>query len=207
MTGKKKSRTYYVAKNGIIGIANKLIVIFLAFLGRTIFIKTLGTEYLGINGLYTNILTVLSLTELGIGNVLTFSLYKPLAENDEEKLSNLMFFYKKLYRWIAFVIFIIGICIIPGLRHIVKSTLASREVVLYYIIFLFNSAVSYLGVYKSTLIKADQKQYVVDSIFTISRFIVTIVQLVSLIVFRNFTMYLVIMVIGTILQNNFNYDS
>ena len=99
-----KSRTYLVMKNSAYGMVNKVFALVLSFVSRTIFIKMLGAEYLGVNGLYSNILSLLSLSELGIGSVLTFSLYEPIAKGDVEKTSELLNFYKNVYRAIAFVV-------------------------------------------------------------------------------------------------------
>ena len=92
-----KNRTYNSMVNFVIGFICQLLIMIASFVSRTFFIKILGSEYLGINGLYTNILSILSLAELGIGNVLLFSLYKPIAENDEDKICGLIWFYKKIY--------------------------------------------------------------------------------------------------------------
>lgn len=196
-----KSRTYFVVKNGTLGIIYKLLILLLAFVSRSIFIEKLGAEYLGINGLYSNILSVLSLAELGIGNVLIFSLYKPIAEKDNFHISRLLGFYKKLYRYIAIGVFTIGVFFIPFLGYIVNSSLGIREVTIYYVIFLLNSVFSYLAIYKSTFLKANQKQYIVDTITTLTTLLVTVIQIVVLLNSGNFIIYLLIMIFGTIFQN------
>lgn len=196
-----RTRTYFVMKNGVYGIMNRIFVLILSFASRTIFIKTLGAEYLGVNGLYSNILSLLSLAELGIENVLIFSLYEPISKRDDEKAAALVNFYKKVYRGIAVCILIFGVSVIPFLKYIVNSTFTDSEVGLYYIFFLLNSVVSYLAVYKSTLIKAHQEQYIVDTITTITKYLVAITQIVALVYWKNFILYLVIMIIGTVIQN------
>ena len=124
----------------------------IAFVTRTIFVRKLGAEYTGVNGLYTNILTLLSLAELGIGNVLTYSLYGALHDNDHEKLKQLISYYRKLYRYIAAAVTVVGLAIVPFLGQLVKSTLPHNEVVLYYLLFLCNSVVSYFVMFTRNLI-------------------------------------------------------
>lgn len=171
------------------------------FISRTVFIYVLGEAYLGINGLFSSILSVLSLAELGIGNVVIFSLYKPLAENDTERLSSYIAFYKTVYRLIAAVVFAVGMALVPFIPHLVKLPENIDHLYLYYILYVINSALSYLYVYKTSIINADQKQYVVSIYTTVAMALMHIAQCVVLIIFRNFTAYLVIQVIFTFAQN------
>lgn len=111
-------------KNSIInisvGISNQLIITFLSFFSRTVFIHTLGVDYLGINGLFTNILAMLSLAEAGIGSSIIYNLYKPVADNDKEKIIMLMNLYKKAYLAIALIVFLLGLFIMPFLSFLSK---------------------------------------------------------------------------------------
>ena len=106
-------------------------------MSRTIFIHALDISYLGVNGLFTNVLGVLSFAELGIGTALNYSLYKPVAENNIEKIKSLMQFYKKSYRIIAIVVSVIGLAILPFLKLIVKDPGSAGNISVYYCIFLF----------------------------------------------------------------------
>lgn len=144
-----KSRSANSVRNVSFGFAQQLITLVLAFVTRTIFVRKLGAEYTGVNGLYTNILTLLSLAEFGIGNVLTYSLYGALHDNDHEKLKQLISYYRKLYRYIAAAVTVAGLAIVPFLGQLVKSTLPHNEVVLYYLLFLCNSVVSYFVMFRS----------------------------------------------------------
>ena len=124
------------AKTGaIVQIVNKL----MAFIVRTVFIKMLNTEYLGVTGLFINILTMLSFTELGIGTAIIFNMYKPIANNDREKIKTLMRLYKKCYSIIGIVVIILGLGIIPFLKYIITDVPnISENIILIYILFLFN---------------------------------------------------------------------
>ena len=103
------SRSEYVMRNASVTLAMQILKNLIGFVGRTVFIKVLGAEYLGVNGLFTDILTVLSLAELGIGNAMVFSLYKPLAEKNVAKIKSLMRLYAQSYRIIGFSIAALGL--------------------------------------------------------------------------------------------------
>ena len=114
-----KSRSRNSLNNIFIGILCQIVVVLFTFIGRTIFIKTIGNDYLGLNSLYSNILSVLSLAELGIGNVMIYSLYKPIYENDTQKIYSLLQYYKKIYRNISLIILALGLLLIPFLSFII----------------------------------------------------------------------------------------
>lgn len=198
-----KSRSENVFKNITIGIGSQLIILLTSFVSRTIFIQQLGAEYLGVHGLYSNILAVLSLAELGIGNVMVYSLYGPVAEKNEAKINALLNFYKKTYRKIAFAVLIIGICLIPLLDIITKSEVVYQELVLYYVLFLLNSIVSYFVAYKSALINVDQKMYILQKINTSVTLCRDVFQITFLIITKSFVLYLIIQIIFTVLNNFF----
>ena len=122
-------------------------------------------SYTGVSGLFTDILTVLSLAELGIGSAISYSLFKPIADNDNKRIAQLMNFYKVAYRIIALSVFLVGISITPVLKFIVKDVPDIKEsIYVIYILYVINSASTYLLVYKNTLLIAAQKQYVVSTI-------------------------------------------
>ena len=196
----KASRTENVAKNIAWGyIANVLTMVF-SFISRTVFIYTLGSEYLGLNGLFTNVLGILSFTELGIGNVLNYSLYKPLAMDDKEKVKSLMAVYKKAYRWVMVVVLAIGLAICPFLPNMIKDAQSVEHVYLYYGFFLFNTVTSYMVSYKNGLMSAAQKEYAVTNVMAVLNFFMVVVQCCSLVLFKNYLLYLTIQAIFQFLQ-------
>jgi len=197
----QKSRTQNSIVNFIVNFGCHFITLGLSFIARTYFINILGTNYLGINGLYTNILTVLSLAELGVGSAIGFSLYKPVAQNDKEKISALMDFYKKAYLTIALIITVVGLALVPFLNSLVKTDRPIDHLVLYYLLFLANSVVSYLFAYKSTLLFVDQKNYIINITKTIISIFLNIGQLALLFLTRNYIAYLVFQIFCTLLSN------
>lgn len=186
----KKSRTAYMAKNFMWAIVGNLSNSLLGFISRTVFIHMIGTTYLGINGLFANILGMLSLAELGMGSAISFSLYKPLAEGDTKKIQGIINFYRTAYRLIAAVVAGVGIAIIPFLGYIVKGADGVQHIGLIYCVFLFNSVTSYLVVYKTVLLDADQRNYLITNINTVVKCITVVLQLIALIITKNYFIYL-----------------
>ena len=199
-----QGRTMKSTRNVLMGLILQGGQLIVNFINRTIFIYVLGAEYLGINGLFTNILTLLSLAELGFGNAILYSMYKPLALNDKKKLAGLMNFYKKIYRIIAIVVLLIGVILLPFLPNIVSINdvnTSIQNIQIYYLLFLLNSVVSYLFVYKTTIISADQKMYIIKKYTFVFLCIQTIIQSISLIITHNYILYLIIQIICTLLSN------
>lgn len=198
----KKSRLEYSLMNSSISLSIYVLRLIIQFVARSFFINYLGAQYLGLNGLFSNILSFLSLAELGIGTSIVFSLYRPLAENDEKHIASLMRLYKKSYEMIGVAIGIIGLLVIPILPFIIKdNNIEMKDVFLYYVLFLMNSVVSYFFTYKRSLVIADQKNYLVavnDFIFLL---IMNIIQIAGLYFFSNFTIFLIIQILFTLAGN------
>ena len=203
MDNKRGSRFQNTWKNFRFGVAAQIVITLLGFVSRTIFIHVLSEDYLGVNGLYASILNVLSLTELGLSDIVVYSLYKPLAEGDEKQLTALMGYYKTIYRVIALAVAVIGLALVPVLRLLVKSEIDQYHLVLYYLMFLTNSVCSYLLVYKSSIIHADQKRYLISRYEMLFKFLTVALQVVCLLAFRNFTVYLFIQIAMTVTNNLF----
>ena len=203
MENKRGSRFQNTWKNFRFGVAAQIVITLLGFISRTIFIRVLSEDYLGVNGLYASILNVLSLTELGLSDIVVYSLYKPLAEGNEKQLTALMGYYKTIYRVIALAVAVIGLALVPVLRLLVKSEIDQYHLVLYYLMFLANSVCSYLLVYKSSIIHADQKRYLISGYEMLFKFLTVALQVVCLLAFRNFTVYLFIQIAMTVTNNLF----
>lgn len=198
----EESRTKNTIRNvkagAIVQIVNKV----MAFIVQTVFIRALNTEYLGVNGLFTNILTILSFTELGIGTAIIYNMYKPVAENDKDKIKSLMKLYKKSYNIIGIIIFLLGLCVIPFMNLIIKNAPNIKEnLVFIYVLFLLNTTISYFFTYKKSVIYAYQKQSIIDNIDSIVYFIKSIILVIFLILTKNFIVYLIIQVLTTLIEN------
>lgn len=200
------SRTQNSILNFITGIGSMLLTILLNFITRSVFIRTLGTSYLGIEGLFTNILSMLSLAELGFGSAIVFKLYRPIAEDDRPRLLVLMKLYRRVYMIIGGVIAILGICLLPFLPFLIEDydTLASLNLnaTVIFLIYLFNSASSYwfFG-YKTSFVNATQKSYILTVIGYAISIANSISQILILVLTKNFILYVCVPVVFSILRN------
>lgn len=173
---------------------------FLTFLTRTVFIYCLGEEALGLNGLFTNVLSMLSLAELGVSTAINFSLYKPLAKKDKKKISELMTFYRKAYTIIGIIVGVVGIILMPFLKYIIKDIENIDNVYIIYILYLINTVSTYFIAYKEALINADQKGYKLAGIQFIGLVALNIFQIIFLLLAKNFIVYLIIQFITLFIQ-------
>ena len=197
------SRSEKSLKNLVTALIGQSIGLIISFVARIVFIKFLGAKYLGVNGLFTNILSVLSLAELGVGEAITFSLYKPLALNDTYKCNMLMQLYKKVYIFIGFFIFIVGISITPFLKLFISENSNINNLEIIYILFVLNSALSYFFSYKRNLIIADQNRYIATIYRYAFYLILNICQIIYLVLVKDYIGFLVLQIINTILENIF----
>lgn len=196
------SRTEKSLLNVLTGVIGQILSFVLSFAIRTVFIHTLGEVYLGLNGLYTNILSVLNLTELGIGTAIVIELYRTVALNDEEKTKQYLQFYKKAYYCIGLCILTIGLILTPFLNYFIKDT-ESVALINYRLVFLlclFNTAFSYFFfAYRNSILQANQQEYKLRIINYIFKFVEMILQIITLIIFKNIYVYLIIpLILGCI---------
>jgi len=196
------SRTKNTLLNTLGGVILKFVSMILAFVTRTIFLKTLGIQYAGVSDVFTSILMVLSFAEMGIGSAIVFALYKPIAENDHKQISKLINFYRKTYMVVVAVIMLLGIGVIPFLNYLIKDVPnIVEDIRVIYILYLVNTASSYIMVYKSTFLTAAQKDYLVSKIRIIITVIKTVGESLLLLIFKNFILYLIFGSFMTLLQN------
>ncbi|MGM9614315.1 MAG: lipopolysaccharide biosynthesis protein [Oscillospiraceae bacterium] len=196
------SRTSNVLKNSTANLLYKSLHILLQFALRTAFIKILGKEYTGVSTLFTDILQVLSLMDLGIGTAMTFALYKPLAEKDTEKIGQLMNFYKKAYTLIGIAIFAVGMCLVPFLDFLVKDVPNIKESIRsLFILYLLTTASSYFLVYKATILRASQKSRVISAVDSVVFTVESIAEIVLLLLFKQFYAYLITHFLFTLGRN------
>lgn len=199
-----KSRTKNSFLNLIGSITNQIILLFLTFITRRVFIKSLGIDYLGISGLFGNLLELFSLAELGISSAIVFSMYKYLAEKNEKKLQELINYYKILYNRIALIVLLLGLMALPFLKYIIHLETSIPNIETYYLIYLLNSAISYLFVYKTTIVYADQSDYKLKWVNILLELLKNILQITVLIVFKNYLSFLFIQIGMTFLGNLIN---
>lgn len=197
-----ETRTNKSIRNIIVSIGSYFLIILLQVFNRTVFVKYLPVEYLGLNGLFSNILSMLSLSELGIGTAMVYALYKPIASDDKETIKSIMNVYKKLYIFVGMSVLVLGFAITPFLKYLIKDAPGNiGNLHFYYLIYVLNSGVSYFYTYKRSLIICDQKQYVSNIVTTVLKVICTLCQMLVLVYSQDYVMYLVVMVICTFAEN------
>lgn len=198
----KRSRTKNTLISASTGLLGYLVTYLVAFVYRTVFIHSLGKVYLGVEGLFSNILALLSLAELGISTAISFSLYKPLAENDKETIKSLMTYFRKFYIAIAAFIAVAGVILTPFIDFFIKEPPDIKEPLwLIYLLYLASTVASYGIVYKQTLINADQKVYIVSIVQNLTTVLRSILQMVWLITIGSFIPILVIQIVSQLLSN------
>lgn len=194
-------RTENSIKNSLSAMIQSSITMIIGFIAQAIFLKILSTEYLGLNGLFTNILTMLSIFELGIGDAIIYYLYKPIADNNIKQIKSLMNFYKMAYNIIALIVFIVGLLFVPFLKFIVGEITINVNMHIVYLLFLVSTVCSYLIAYKRNLIYANQKSYIINIIHIFYTIILNILQLSFLFFTKNYYLYLVIKIVCQLLEN------
>lgn len=197
----KDTRTKNSIRNSSTSIITQVLTVAMDFLVKTIFIYVLGSEYLGINGLFANIITLLSLADLGIGVAIPYSLYKPLADNNQHQIQVLMKFYRKIYNWIGIIVLAIGISLTPFLPLIIKEMPDIKGIYFIYILFVTHSALSYFFVYKRFLIESDQKSYIISKINFICNLLLNITRVAILLITKNYILFLFCSIVFVLIQN------
>lgn len=195
-----ESRTKKAILNIGFNISYQIVTLILGFISRKIFLHYLSVEYLGLNGLFSDVLGMLSVFDLGLNSAMVFSLYKPLAEKDQKTISAMINYYGKIYNAIALIVSFVGLCIIPFLKYIVNLD-SKISYIPYYLIALLNVVVSYLFVYRTSILTADQKNYIVVRYTMITSIIRVLIQIIVLVLFKSFTLYLLVSVSINIINN------
>lgn len=194
-------RTQNSIKNSITSAVTSALGIIVGFVAQAIFIKILGIEYLGLNGLFSNVLNMLNIFELGIGASIIYSLYIPVANNDIENIKGITNFYKKIYNTIAIIIFTIGLSFCPFIKYFVEDINININIYAVYILSLLSIVSSYIFTYKRSIINADQKVYVINIIHSIYLIALNVFQLIILYYTKNFYFYLGVKIFCQIIEN------
>ena len=197
------SRTNNTIRNSKSGLVLKLINILGAFFARTVLIRTLGVEYVGLDGLFTSVLTFLNMTELGFSTAIVYKFYQPIAENNVDRVCALMNFYKKVYRYIGAIVLALGLLVLPFLRFFIKGSPPDNiEVHVLYLIYLANACGSYwLFAYETAVLNAQQRNDIVSKVTSAVLIVKYILQIILMFTFRNYYLYAIILPLSTLLTN------
>lgn len=196
-------RIQNVKINAIYNLLSNVVTMLLSFVTRTLFIYTLGVKYLGLNGLFTSILGVLSLADLGISTAITYSLYQPLSDDNQNKIGQIIALFGKMYKIIGIIIFALGICLVPFLKYLVNFPEGINiNYYVIYLLFLINSVSTYLFFsYKNTVLYANQQSYLTVKYEIFYSIITMISQIIVLLIFENYYIYLLIPIFITVFKN------
>lgn len=198
---KVKSRTRNAVNNTIWSAMFYILKMVLQFIVRALFIRYLGGEMLGLNGLFTNVLNLLSLAELGIGNAIVYSMYKPIAEGDIEKTKALLRIYRNVYLVIGIVVTLVGLSIIPALPFFIKDAPDTiYNINILYLIYLAHNVVGYFFAYRRSLVFAAQRNDIESKVGIIAQIIVAVMQIVAMVSLKNYYYYACALVIGSVID-------
>lgn len=191
-----KSRTHFTALNMSANVLGFGINLVLGFVCRIIFVRYLSADYLGLSGLFTNVISMLSLAELGIGGAITYALYEPLAKNDVRRTSALVALFGKIYKGIGIIVAVLGVAFAPFLHVLFKEPpRISENVTVIYLFFLFSTSVSYFASHKISVLRAAQKDYLVTGSSYINTIVMNLLQILVLIFTANYMYYLYLQVL------------
>ena len=188
-------------KNSVSSIVVNVITILIGFIAQKVFINILGSEYLGINGVFTNIISMLCLVEVGFGPAIIYNLYKPIHDHDIETVKSLLKFYQKIYIIIACIISIFSLVLMPFLSFFINDVSVNINLNLIYILFVIDSVCSYLLAYKRSILYANQKNYIINIIHIIYIVLLNIIQIIILIYTKNYYLYLISKIVIGVLEN------
>lgn len=196
-----QSRVRNTFRNTFFGAVMYVTKILLQFAVRAVFNRCFITEYLGLNGLYSNILNVLSLAELGVGNAIVYSMYKPIAENDTEKIKSLVALYRKLYWIIGTVITVIGLALIPALPYLIKDTPdVDINLNVIYVLYLAQTVIGYFFAYRRSLLFAYQRNDVESKVAFGVQVVLAAGQIIIMMVWQNYYAYAAAMAVSSALD-------
>lgn len=195
------SRAYYSARNLVFALISQGLDSILTFIARTVFIYTLGKTYLGMSGLFSDILTLLSLAELGCGTAIIYAMYKPAAEGNERKLAALLNLYRKIYITLGMGMSAAGLCLIPFLNFFISDLPDIPELSVIYVLYLLNTTTSYFFSYKKSILMAFQVHHIVSKVTMITVLSQNVLQMAVLLLTKNFLLYLTIQLFATFFSN------
>ena len=191
-----------ITKNIKYAVAGEFLLAVLKFLSRRVFVLLLGREYLGLNGLFADVLSMLSLAELGFSVSITYSLYRPVAQGDTEMIKSLVQLYRRVYRTIGLAVLVLGLFLTPFLSFFFKEIPQDiPNIPLLYVLNLINASISYFFTYRSTILFVHQKKYIETSIRVVVSLAATAAQIAVLFLTRSYLCYLYIAIGATVIQN------
>lgn len=199
----KIERTKNTVAGAMWGAFEKVSSILLPFIVRTVLIKKLGSEYLGLSSLFSSILQVLNLTELGFGSAAVFAMYKPIAEDDYNTVGAILFYLRKIYKLIGVITIAAGVAVSPFLKYMISGeTPSDVNIYVLFFIYILNTAISYLlFAHKQSLLAALQLNWVISKVSFFINTSMRICQIVMLLLIPNYYLYIIFLPVFTVISN------
>ncbi|GAB6093380.1 lipopolysaccharide biosynthesis protein [Furfurilactobacillus curtus] len=195
------SNTKRAFRNVLYSTGGYAVQLILSLVVRIFFVRFLGREYLGLNSVYASLLSVISIADLGLDTVFVFLFYQPFHEKNFPVVKGILKLYKKVYRLIALLVFLIGVTVVPFIPSIIGTRVNLSGVYTIYFLYVLNAVVGYLNTYNRSLLIADQQSYIVSGVTSAFIIVVDLIQIIQLLVVPNPVVYMVIQVLGTVLTN------
>lgn len=195
----KVSRTQNVTRNIMWAFINQLTTIILSMVSRKVFLEVLGTELLGANSLFADVFSLFSFADLGFGTAVVFSLYKPIADGNYDKIKALLKYYRTIYRYVIGVLIIIGIAFIPFLPNL-KTSIPIRELTFYYLLYQANCIIGYVCAYRETYISACQQQSTLTKFGILFSIGTIIFQIIIVKIAANYSFYVITALVIAIIR-------
>ena len=196
-------RTKNASKNLLFGTIYRFILLLAPFAVRTVMIKTLGVEYVGLGSLFSSILNVLNLAELGLNSAIVFTMYGAIATNDKQQIKQLMSFYRKTYRIIGIIVLAGGCIVAPFLDYFISGDVPAdiNKYIVYFMMLISTSLTYFLFAYKTCLFTAHQRSDVPSKIGSVITLALNVTQCILLLLFKNYYFYLIVIPVSTIANN------
>ena len=196
-------RTKNASRNITFGILLKIIQIVIPFLLRSAMTYFIGFQYLGLNSLFTSVLQVLNLAELGVGSAMVYSMYKPIVDDDTKSICALMKMYRLYYRVIGLIVLLSGLILLPFLPKLIKGNVpADINIYVLYLLNLSATVLSYwLFAYKNSLLQAHQRTDITSKVMLITNMFQYVLQFLVLWLFKNYYLYVIVMLFTQALTN------
>lgn len=197
MSGRKR----IAVKSGIIGLVSQITSLLLQIISRRVFIQFIGEEILGLNGTFTSVLSTLSLAELGFQNAVSFHLYRPMSEKDENKINTIVNIYRTIYRMIGIFFCVAAVALLPFLKYILKDVDITRDIYIYFLLQAMSSICTYFLAYRRTVLYADQKEYIYKVADAVTSYVFKTAQIMVIIFYHNYYIYLLLQVLQVYVAN------
>lgn len=198
-----ETRSVKARRNIIAGFCYRVISMLLPFLVRTAIIYIMGEQFVGLSSLFTSILQVLNMAELGFSSAIVYNMYKPIAENDTDKVCSLLNYYRKIYYGIGSIILVAGLLLMPFIPKLIHGSYPNViNIYILYAMYLVNTVLSYfLFAYKNALLIALQRNDLISTIQSVLAIVQSIIQLILLFLIKNFYVYVLVLICTTVMTN------